>query len=343
VTRRIIIHAGFAKCGSASIQAALFRNFGKLQKDGISLLGKELRIARALADFEVPIWFLEQAKEKREHLTPRLSEGTDHVRVLSAENLANPQVAPLFAGLDSEFEVSVIFYLRPQFQWIPSAWKQWDLKSGMSLSDFVSQCINTGRPWFKLGIDAWRKVLPSATLHVRFLIPELLTGGHPARDFFHLIGLLPDRYDIGMEPTNPSLDCSILHVLAKNPHLFSGIHDNRLMKALRLAVPKKFQSTNIQMLSPEEEAGIEERFRDENLSLLKTYCSAMDVDHIYHTYFRPREAKVTYSSMGEIDLIYRCLGIVLESIAGDTTKLTAQSHSRTNLTSAEKSPRKGQV
>jgi len=348
VTRRIIIHAGFGKCGSTSIQAALFRNFGKLQKDGISLLGKELRIARALADFEVPIWFLEQAKEKREHLTPRLSKGiasvtTDDVRVLSAENLADPQMAALFARLDSEFEVSVIFYLRPQFQWIPSAWKQWDLKSGMSLSDFVSQCINTGRPWFKLGIDAWRRVLPSATLHVRFLIPELLMGGNPARDFFHLIGLSPDRYDIEMQRTNPSLDCSILHVLSKNPHLFSGIHDNRLTKALSLALAEKFQSTNIQMLSFEEEARIEERFRDENLWLLKTYCSALDVDHIYHTYFRPREATVTYSSMGEIDLIYRCLGIVLESIAGDTTKLTAQSHPRTNLTSAEKSPRKSQV
>jgi len=158
-------------------------------------------------------------------------------------------------------------------------------------------------------------------------------GGNPARDFFHLIGLSPDRYDIEMQRTNPSLDCSILHVLSKNPHLFSGIHDNRLTKALSLALAEKFQSTNIQMLSFEEEARIEERFRDENLWLLKTYCSALDVDHIYHT----------YSSMGEIDLIYRCLGIVLESIAGDTTKLTAQSHPRTNLTSAEKSPRKSQV
>jgi hypothetical protein len=328
VTRRIIIHAGFGKCGSTSIQAALFRNFAKLQKDGISLLGKELRIARTLADFEVPIWFLEQAKEKTQHLTLRLSEGiasvttraTDHMRVLSAENLADPRMAPLFAGLDNEFEVSVIFYVRPQFQWIPSAWKQWGLKSGMSLSDFVSQCINTGRPWFKLGVDAWRRVLPSATFHVRFLIPELLTGGDPARDFFHLIGLSPDRYDVGMQRANPSLDCSILHVLSKNPHLFSGIHDNRLTKALSLALPKKFQSTNIQMLSTEEEARIEQRFRDENLWLLKTYCSAIDVDHIYHTYFTPRKAKVTYSSMSEIDLIYRCLGIILESIAGDGTK-----------------------
>jgi hypothetical protein len=140
----------------------------------------------------VPIWPLEQAKRKRESLTHRLSDGigsatgpsTDLVGILSAENLANPQMAPLFAGLDNEFEVDVIFYLRPQFQWIPSAWKQWELKRGMSLNDFVAHCINTGRPWFKLGIEAWRRALPSAALHVRLLIPELLTGRDSAGDFF---------------------------------------------------------------------------------------------------------------------------------------------------------------
>ncbi len=229
-------------------------------------------------------------------------------------------MAPLFAGLDGQFEVSVIFYLRPQFQWIPSAWKQWELKSGMSLNDFVSHCINTGRPWFKLGIEAWRRALPLATLHVRFLIPELLTGGDPARDFFHLIGLPLERYDIETQPANPSLDFSILHVLSKNPHLFSGVHDNRLMDGLTGAVPKKFQSTNIQMLSREEEARIEERFRDENLWLLNTYCNGIDVDRIYRTHFTPREASLTYSTINEIDLIYRCLGIMLESIAADATR-----------------------
>ena len=328
MTRRIIIHAGFGKCGSTSIQAALFRNFAKLQKDGISLFGKELRIARTPGDWEVPIWALEQAKEKRENLAHRLRDGitsvtrpnTDQIEILSAENLENPQMAPLFAGLDSQFEVSVIFYLRPQFQWIPSAWKQWELKSGMSLNDFVSSCINTGRPWFKLGIEAWRRALPLATLHVRFLIRELLTGGDPVRDFFHLIGLPPERYDIETQPENPSLDFSILHVLSKNPHLFSGIHDNRLMDGLTRAVPKKFQSTNIQMLSRETEARIEERFRDENLWLLNTYCNGIDVDRIYRTHFTPREACLTYSTTNDIDLIYRCLGIVLESMASDATR-----------------------
>ena len=130
-------------------------------------------------------------------------------------------MAPLFAGLDNEFEVDVIFYLRPQFQWIPSAWKQWELKTGMSLNDFVAHCINTGRPWFKLGIEAWRRALPSAALHVGLLIPELLIGSDPAGDFFHLIGLPLERYDIGTQTVNPGLDFSILHVLSKNPHLFS--------------------------------------------------------------------------------------------------------------------------
>ena len=59
----------------------------------------------------------------------------------------------------------------------------------------------------------------------------------------------------------------ILHVLSKNPNLFSDIHDNSLTLALTRALPKKFRSTNIQMLSAEEEARIKvkECFRDENL------------------------------------------------------------------------------
>jgi hypothetical protein len=338
VTRRIIIHAGFAKCGSTSIQAALFHNFGKLQKGGVSLFGKELRIAHTPADLGVPLWLLERAREKREPLAQRLSDeiasvrggNGDRVGILSAENLATPDMAPLFAGLDRQLEVSVIFYLRPQLQWIPSAWKQWGLKEGISLSDFVSHCIHARSPSFKSSIETWKGVLPAARIHVRFLIPELLRGGDPAQDFFHLLGLPRDKYNIAREPRNPSLDFSILHVLSKNPHLFSSVHDNKLMKGLMRTLPTKFQSTNIQMLAREEEARIEASFRDENLWLLNTYCNGMDVDHIYRTHFTPREPDARYSSMNEIDLIYRCLGIVLESIATSGDQLTTGDNKNSN-------------
>lgn len=330
--QRIIIHAGFAKCGSASIRTALFQNFRELQKQNVLVFDKGLKIARTAGDLVgTPIWALEDAKNKSENLARRLSDEiaavarrrTDHLAILSAENLATPGMAQLFAGLDSHFEVGVIFYLRPQLQWIPSAWKQWGLKKGVPLSDYVSQCIDLHRPSFKLAIDTWRSALSAATIHVRFLISELLTDGNPVQDFFRLVGLPEDKYNLENEPRNPSLDVSILHVLSKNPHLFSGVHDNSLMLALTRALSKKFRSKNIQMLSPEQEARIEECFRDENLFLLKTYCSGIEVDRIYRAYFMPQKAEARYSSMGDIDLIYRCLGIILESIASNDNQSRA--------------------
>jgi hypothetical protein len=335
VRSRVVIHAGFAKCGSASIRYALLQNFRKLQKHNISVFDKNLRIARTPADLVgTPIWTIAEAKEKSENLTQRLSDEItavarrkpDHVAVLSAENLTNPGMAQLFVGLDGQFEVSVIFYVRPQLQWIPSAWKQWGLKKGVSLSDFVSQCVDAHRPSFRLGIQSWESALPAAGVHVRFLIPELLKGGNLAEDFFNVIKLPEDNYDLQNEPRNPSLDVSILHVLSKNPHLFSGVHDNSLRRALTGALPKKFRSVNIQMLSHEQEAGIEERFRDENLWLLNTYASGMDLDRIYRTYFTPREAAARYSNMSETDLIYRCLGIILESIAFTGDQVASDEH-----------------
>jgi hypothetical protein len=324
VRPHFIIHAGFAKCGSASIRTALFQNFRQLRKQNVLVFDKDLKIVRrANALIGTPIWALEDAKKKSENLARRLSDEIaavarrrrDHLAILSAENLATPGMAQLFAGLDSHFEVRVIFYLRPQLQWIPSAWKQWGLKKGVPLSDFVSQCIDARRPSFRSGIESWKSALPAATVHVRFLIPELLNDGNPAQDFFHLLGLPKAKFDLESEPRNPSLDVSILHVLSKNPHLFSGVHDNTLTLALTRALPKKFRSKNIQMLSPEQEARIEECFRDENFWLLKTYCSGIDVDRIYQAHFMPQKAEARYSNMTDIDLIYRCLGIIVESIA----------------------------
>ncbi len=324
MTGRIIIHAGFAKCGSASIRTALFNNFRKLRQDNVFVFDKDLRIARTATDLiGTPIWFLERARQKSENLTQSVGKEIsavsrhtgDYVAILSAENLANPGMAELFAGLDNHLDMHVVFYLRPQLQWIPSAWKQWGLKTGVPLSDFVSRCIDNHTPTFKQGIETWKAALPIAKIHVRFLIPELLAGGNPPQDFFNMLGLSGKGYEFESDARNPSLDVSVLHALSKNPHLFSDIHDNNLTLALTRTLSKKFRSTNIEMLSPEQEAKIEECFRDENLCLLRAYCGGSDVERIYRTHFMPRKADARYSEMTDLELIYRCLGIILESIA----------------------------
>jgi len=125
-------------------------------------------------------------------------------------------MADLFAGIDGECAVSVTFYLRPQLQWIPSAWKQWGLKTGASFSDFIAQCIGTRRPAFKRDIENWKSMLPRANIDVRFLIPELLAGGNQAQDIFNLLGLSEKEHHFEAEARNPSLDMSVLHVLSKN-------------------------------------------------------------------------------------------------------------------------------
>jgi len=319
----LLIHAGFAKCGTASIRTALFQNFRKLQKDNVFVFDKDLRIAGKATDLiGTPIWALEQARKHCENLTqrvsaeiaPLLTRKGDHLAILSAENLANPGMAELFAGLDRQCDVSVIFYLRPQLQWIPSAWKQWGLKTGASLSDFVDQCIDTCTPAFRRDIENWKSTLPTADIHVRFLIRELLSGGNPAQDFFNLLGLSKKEYVFETEARNPSLDVSVLHVLSKNPHLFSDVHDNSLTLSLTRALSKRFRSANIQMLSAEQEARVEECFRDENRWLLDTYCTDADTDLIYRTHFMPRKTDARYSDLTESELIYRCLGIILESV-----------------------------
>ena len=344
---RLLIHAGFAKCGSASIRTALFQNFSELQQDKVFVFDKHLKIARTAGDLVgTPIWCIEQARAQSENLTATLSAEIaplakrhgNHVAILSAENLANPGMADLLAGLDTQYEVSVVFYLRPQLQWIPSAWKQWGLKTGTSLNDFVTQCLTSRTPAFRRDIESWKNTLPAANVQVRFLIPELLAGGSPARDFFNLLDRSEKAYRFESEARNPSLDVSVLHVLSKNPHLFSDVHDNRLMLALTRALPKEFRSTNIEMLSAEQEARIEECFRDENRSLLDSYCSDADVDRIYRMHFAPSTADARYSDMTESQLIYRCLGIILESMAsrdGETDAGESRSSSRSRSAKRE--------
>jgi len=155
--------------------------------------------------------------------------------------------------------------------------------------------------------------MPAAKFRVRFLISELLKGRDPARDFFHLLGLPEDTYRFEEEARNTSLDFALLHVLSKNPHLFTGIHDNRVRQGLRQALAKRFQTANIRMLSSEQEAKIEEFFREENLWLLKHYGEEIDVDEIYRRHFLAPKAGVRYSDVTEMDVIYRCLGIMLEA------------------------------
>lgn len=326
---RLIIHAGFPKCASTSIQGALVRNVRALQAAQVFLFGERLTIERSSWS-SLPLWTLEKLKEEpsgqsglakqiAQEVTSLASDFPGATAVLTSENLHEPVLARLFEGIDSSLDVTVVFYLRPQYEWITSAWKQWPLKSGMALEAWIDHCLAKGIPAYKASVEAWTASVPTARIALRLLLRDLLYDEDPALDFFELLGVGGRRrqdWSDWADWANPSFDYSILHVLSKNPHLFLNIHDNRLTDKLAKLLPEEYLTTNISMLSFERAREIQEHFHDENLDLLRTYGPAgFDVNDVYKRFFTPGLTEKCFGDEEDADMTNRAARILLEAIA----------------------------
>lgn len=322
---RLVIHAGFPKCGSSSIQCAIGQDLELLERQSIFLMGEELKIGRGGVHPRLPLWTFERESAVDTvgySLTPRMLDTIDQLSrevenptvVITSENLSQKSKARLFAGIDERLDVEVVFYLRPQCEWIPSAWKQWVLKAGTPLDRFVATCIQRGNPEFLASIETWERTLPNARITVRLLVRELMLGGNPADDFFQLLGVSAGTTRI-VGPINASIDYSLLHVMARAARdLFTGIHDNGVSDALAAALPAAYRKTNIAMLSNEMAARVTERFHKENMTILEKYCGGYGVPaaKLYEEHFVPKPEPITYMDVDEIEVLCRCLGVLYE-------------------------------
>jgi hypothetical protein len=187
---RFFIHTGFKKCGSSAIQHALAAKQRELIDRSIFLFGKDLSLNFS-PPADVPFWTAANSlvdpatrsavparlREELARLSARAPNGT---AVLSAEVLGAPGPVPLFGGLDTMADTTIVFYVRPQFEWIPSAWKQWEMKSGVALDAYVRDCLARNTPQFLRTIETWRATLPRAKIVVRVLAQAVAEHGNPA-------------------------------------------------------------------------------------------------------------------------------------------------------------------
>lgn len=322
--RRLIIHAGFPKTGSSSIQNAVGRHLPVLNERGVFMVGRDMRVGRDGVHPRLPLWFLEDAARNypdgrtlTEMVRCGFAEvGDDATLLLTSENLGQVNMPRLFVGADQEAEVTIVFYMRPQVDWIPSAWKQWAMKTEVSLGAFVKQCLARGRPQNLASLEAWAKTLPFAKIIVRPFFRDAMVGGNPAADFFALIGF--DSFDEQSlaEPVNPSMDYALLHVMMRNAKdLFEGIHDNRLERRLSGMLPKYARATNAPMLSDEAASQVEKHFCDENLHILRTYCGIEDAETFYRAHYLPRPTNGTsYMDADEAEVLARGFRILMEAM-----------------------------
>lgn len=320
----LIVHAGFPKCGSTAIFDGLKQQFDQLTAQNFQILNRSLRPSPTRQMTRSPLWELEsamtnppEAKVIKEKILAALDKGNPDTRViLSSENLANKNAPKrLLRGIDEKFPVTAIFYMRPQVDWIPSAWKQWDMRQGLTLRETVDKYFEVQRPGYLTTLRAWQEAMPNARIILRPLVAGELEGGDPIKDFYHQIGA---TFDTSAPPApktnvNPSIDHALMHLMMRSHELFfSGRHDSTFMVRLLKYLPDAYKRTNAPMLSQLSCSDIYDAYYDENLTLATDFMKLEDPKAFLNRYFRKVLQGDPYETMSEDRVLSRAATIMME-------------------------------
>ena len=318
----LILHAGFPKCGSTSIFNAMVAQLPALRARGVRVFNRDLALPETPEELQPPLWPLQQAMESAEagiafqaRLRGQIAAADPgDTLVLSSENLADLRAPErLFAGLDQECDVTVVAYIRPQIDWIPSAWKQWDLKDGLTLEASLQRHLRVNQPNYLGIMQAWRDALPRAQIRLRPFLPRLMARGQPAYDFFALFDWPTGEESVFTEASNPSVDFALMHFMMRHHGLFfDSRHDARFAHRLTRALPPAYQRPNARMLSRDQARRIRDHFLNENFALAERFLCHEDPEHFVMAEFGQIPEGLAYGEMSEAQILRRAHRILSE-------------------------------
>ena len=291
----LIIHIGTGKAGSSTIQAFLNTNRVVLEKKcGVWLLDQSLQfgddyvggfptehLQKLLTDFEAEE-IHDSLDEKWEKLYNQMVRNSKSIAIISAESLSNTAEFPYrFKSASKYFKVKIIGYFRPQVYWIPSAWKQWHLKEGMSLDNFVDLCVANKHPDYLSNFTAWEDCFGKENLHIKPLARNCLREGCLLRDFTQAAGIYEDDLDFDVPEVNISFKSSILRILEKNSDIFKSAHDCALDRFLEKNRDATTSKNKEYLLSLKQHRTIHDSFYDMNRKIHQKYFPEADFDLIF--------------------------------------------------------------
>lgn len=288
---RLVLHPGHPKCGSSSIQAALYGSVDALEARGVFLPNRRFRFSfendgyrRGLGN---PVNFFEGISNDAGFAAfeERLAEVLTGVRraggrtvVISAENLGNQSGIttrrPLHEIFARRFRpVDVIFYIRRQDDWMVSSWQQWGHKLGWSLERHIDQNLADNRPDFLAAARSFEAVYGEGRVSVVPLDRRTLMEGDLLADFSRRSGL-----PLGETPEedtfkNASLGGFLCDVLARAPGIYTGHRDQsvrRLLAGSPAARGLAFNSDK-RILSAAQRRRVLQHFEDDNRALHARY------------------------------------------------------------------------
>lgn len=227
---KILLHIGAGKCGSSALQRFLSLNpilplraggrliYAAIQKDGSILTGAQLkrRAVTSISNYanSAPFGYITRQPMKFE--IPEA--GKKDVVVLSSEGWRKEFDRLKIQDALAPFgEVEALMYVRPQTEYINSAYWQWGAWSDLSFDDWFASILDDAK-WYR-SAQAWKKSPRVKKLTVRIVPKDVVT------DFLEFIGAAPSVLEAhDGKRLNSSLSDSILRVLQRHRELRPSSH-----------------------------------------------------------------------------------------------------------------------
>ncbi|MBV1900755.1 MAG: hypothetical protein KUG56_03680 [Kordiimonadaceae bacterium] len=270
---QLYLHIGHPKTASSTLQSFLFQNAQHLEAAGYTLPTDKLTCTTSQSPAGNPLWALEAIRETgdaspiKRWIAEAGKQATSQPKlILSSECMAQSEWPLLFADMVDHAHIHLIYYVRRQDQLLLSAWRQWGLKRGLSLDDFIKRRLANKQPDFLSIVRGWLDAVDLASHHVRFIQAPFLQGKDIIEDFCTHIGFDPKD----CTPTkneNISIDARLLLFMSNHRELFSSVHDEEIFTLL--SSPNTKEPEQRLKLSAQQFQHVQETFEPLNQSLLQ--------------------------------------------------------------------------
>jgi hypothetical protein len=306
---KLLLHIGETKTGTSVIQSFLDINRLTLAKRNHLLYPNFKGVFLERGRFHNHWAWFHDNKDNPHKLASDVQRSMRHCRrkgigqlLLSCESWSDDYTEPMIAVIDrirsssSGLEIQPILFIRRPDLWAESAWKQWGLKTGLSIDAFVSeQTANPRMDLLMKNLAAWETVAPTESIKIRIYEKSQLKEGL-IPDFLNVVGINFPEFtwaEVGPQDrsNNPGFNQDVMEMLVLCRDLFKNEHDNSLFEMLNDLLGESYKKNPFEsyhLFSPAQ-----------RLEILKANTEGMS--HIARKYLGREDGRLFYEPWPSTD------------------------------------------
>jgi len=298
---RLILHPGHPKCGSSTVQFAMYSNIDQLEREHVFVPNRRFEFS---ADGPVyrerlgnPVHYFESIANAEDvaSFEEELVAALDAVRsaggqkvIISAENLGNqPGITtrrPVHEVLARHFpDTHVVFYVRRQDEWMVSSWQQWGHKLGWSLEQHIEKGIEDHRPDFLKAALFFEEVYGEGCVEVVPLNRPTLIDGDLLADFSSRAGIARLELPEEEQFRNASFSGALCDVLSRIHGVYDGTGDRKVRQLLsKLSASRGLIfNSDKKLLTRDLRRRVLDHFRTDNEALHERFFADIPFDAVF--------------------------------------------------------------